>query len=179
MEFMGHFFHQIKCTAMGTPMGTPMAVNFANFFMSRFENKLLQDYEKQTGLKPALWQRFIDDIFLVWVGDEKGLKHFLTFCNNFHDTAGYSSKIMFTYSHSPKSVSFLDTLVTLEKNGVLSTNLYPKPTASHFYLHYSSYHNPHVIKSLPNSQLMRIFRICTYKADYWKHAKAYINFFVE
>ena len=37
MEFLGRYFHQI----LGTAMGTPMAVNFANLFMSRFEESLL------------------------------------------------------------------------------------------------------------------------------------------
>ena len=66
MSFNGRFFHQIK----GTAMGTPMAVSYANIFMSEFEQRLLHDYEQGYKRKPALWLRFIDDIFLVWIGDE-------------------------------------------------------------------------------------------------------------
>ena len=79
MSFNGGFFHQIKETAMGTPM----AVSYANIFMSEFEQRLLQDYEQRQKHKPALWLRFIDDIFLVWIGDEALLKSFLKYCNEY------------------------------------------------------------------------------------------------
>ena len=79
MSFNGRFFHQIKEMAMGTPM----AVSYANIFMSEFEQCLLQDYEQRYKHKPALWLRFIDDIFLVWIGDEASLKSFLKYYNKY------------------------------------------------------------------------------------------------
>ena len=45
-------------------MGTPMAVNFANIFMSKFEEKMLNEFESIYVLRSALWLRFIDDIFV-------------------------------------------------------------------------------------------------------------------
>mgnify|MGYP001796548552 CR=1 FL=1 len=45
------------------------------------------------------------------------------------------------------------------------------------YLHSSSFHPPHLIKSLPKSQFIRIRRICTHKKDYWEHARAFISFY--
>ena len=59
LRFGSRFFHQIK----GTAMGTPMAVNFANIFMSKFEEETLNEFQSIYGLRPALWLRFIDDIF--------------------------------------------------------------------------------------------------------------------
>ena len=64
-------------------MGTPMAVNFANLFMAKFEEEMLAEYEKQHGLKPNTWLRYIDDIFFIWCGTEESLKHFINFCNTF------------------------------------------------------------------------------------------------
>ena len=64
-------------------MGTPMAVNYANLFMGRFEERLLAEYEKETGNRPAVWLRFIDDVFIVWKGEEKDFKHFIAFCDSF------------------------------------------------------------------------------------------------
>ena len=82
MSFNGRFFHQIK----GTAMGTSMAVSYANIFMSEFKQRLLHDYEQGYNRKPALWLRFIDDIFLVWIGDEASLKSFLKYCNEYSKT---------------------------------------------------------------------------------------------
>ena len=44
-------------------MGTPMAVTFANILISKFEEEMLDDFQSIHGLRPALWLRFIDDIF--------------------------------------------------------------------------------------------------------------------
>ena len=65
MNFLNRFFHQIK----GTAMGTPMAVNFANLFMSKFEQDLLAEHERKYNQSPHTWIRFINDIFLIWSGD--------------------------------------------------------------------------------------------------------------
>ena len=73
LRFGDRFFQQIK----GTAMGTPMAVNYANLFMGRFEERLLAEYEKETGNRPAVWLRFVDDVFIVWKGEEKDFKHFI------------------------------------------------------------------------------------------------------
>ena len=44
-------------------MGTPMAVNFANIFMSKFEEEMLDEFQSIYSLRPALWLHFIDDSF--------------------------------------------------------------------------------------------------------------------
>ena len=77
-------------------MGTPMAVNFANLFMARFEEDMLQEYFVQHGIRPHTWLRYIDDIFFVWTGTEESLKHFLDFCNTFADRSEMKSNIKFT-----------------------------------------------------------------------------------
>ena len=58
--FDGHYFLQIK----GTAMGTSMAVGYANIFMSVFESNMLLEYQKRYNCKPTSWLRFID-IFLI------------------------------------------------------------------------------------------------------------------
>lgn len=150
-------------------MGTPMAVNFANLFMCKFETDLLNKYEQNFGKRPSLWLRFIDDVFFIWQYDEESLKHFIAFCNDFSNSEGHKSHIKFTSHFSKETVNFLDTSVTLGLDGTLSTRLFDKPTASHRFLHRSSYHTPHVLKSLPKSQFIRIRRICTFDVDYWSN----------
>ena len=109
MSFNGRFFHQIKETVMDTPM----AVSYTNIFMSEFEQHLLQDYEQRYKHKPALWLRFIDDIFLVWIGDEASLKSFLKYCNEYSKSRDMSPNIKFSYSYSLSAVSLLDLKVII------------------------------------------------------------------
>ena len=131
--FGGRFFQQIK----GTAMGTPMAVNYANF-MGRFEQELLNSYEEQHGKRPALWLRFIDDVFVVWQGTVEEFNHFIRFCDDFSTINKFKSNIRFTASPPSKSADFLDTRVHINEDGTLSTDLYMKPTASDQYLHRNS-----------------------------------------
>ena len=58
-KFLEKHYHQIT----GTAMGTPMAPGWANAFMGQVERGLLRQYEEETGLRPAIWFRFLDDIF--------------------------------------------------------------------------------------------------------------------
>lgn len=173
--FGGRFFQQIK----GTAMGTPMAVNYANCFMGKFEQELLSSYEEQHGKRPALWLRFIDDVFVVWQGTIEEFNHFIRFCDEFATSKKLKSNIRFTSSPPSKSAEFLDTRVLVNDDGTLSTDLYTKPTASHQYLHRNSYHTKHVTSSLPKSQFMRIRRICSRVSDYDRHANAFMEYFMK
>ena len=174
MKFTSRIFHQVK----GVAMGTPMAVNFSTLFMTKFEQLLLNEYEKSYGVKPFVWLRYIDDIFMVWTGTEKSLQHFLEFANQFSKQQGMKSTITFKAHYSQHSVNFLDTSITLE-HGNLVTNLYTKNTAAHDYVRHSSYHPKHTLRSLPKSQFMRIRRICSKSQDYKIHAQNFIQHFIK
>ena len=175
MSFNGRFFHQIK----GTAMGTPMAVSYANIFISEFEQCLLHGSEQRYKCKPALWLRFIDDIYSVWIDDEASLKSFLKYCNEYSKSRDMSSNIKFSYLCSLLTVSFLDFKVTIEKDGFLPTALFSKPSATFQYLSARSNHPPHTIKALPKSQFICIHRISSSTTDYWTHATKFIKFFTK
>ena len=59
------------------------------------------------------------------------------------------------------SVDFLDTTVTLNPNGNLSTKMYVKPTDATRYLHQRSDHSPHTFYSIPFSQFRRAVVLCS------------------
>ena len=46
----------------GTAIGTRMAPAYANLFMHHLESQLLN----LAPVKPYLWLRYIDDIFMIW-----------------------------------------------------------------------------------------------------------------
>ena len=101
-------------------MGTKLAPSYANLFMGRLEQKLLQGCI----VKPTTFLRFIDDIFLIFPGTEPELETFQEYCNSIHPT------IKFTAEWSLTDVVFLDTIVKREGNA-LYTDLYTKETDTH------------------------------------------------
>ena len=118
--------------------------------MTVLEEKILNKVKK----KPNVWWRYIDDIFFIWEHGEESLKEFLNEINSFHST------IKFTADWSKEKVNFLDVEVTLN-NGVLSTDLFVKPTDTHQFLDPTSCHPYHCKKGIPYSQTLRLNRICS------------------
>ena len=145
-EHNGQFFRQKR----GTAIGTKMAPQYAIIFMAELEEKLLENYH----LKPEVWWRYIDDIFMVWEHGEESLQEFIKYLNSQH------SSIKFTFEYSSKSVNFLDVQVIRVKDKLV-TDLYVKPTDTHQYLDASSCHVFHSKRAIPYSQALRLNRICS------------------
>ena len=141
-------------------MGTKLAPSFANLFMGNFEDKFVYTYK----LKPLIWKRFIDDVFLIWTYGQSELDIFVKYLNNCHDT------IKFTAETSTITANFLDVTVNRENDGTIATTLYCKPTDSHNYLLFSSEHPRHILNGIPYSQMLRVRRICTKREDYLANA---------
>ena len=172
-RFKDNFYTQIK----GTCMGTPMAPNYANIFMDKFEQGMLDRFYKKTGKRPLIWWRYIDDIFFIWNNDENSLNEFIHFAQTYSESQGMRSKINFTVNHSVEEVSFLDVLVK-KKGNKLVTSVYSKPTDSHLYLSQQSNHPKHMIKNIPKSQFLRLRRICSDNSDFINQCSKYIKYFV-
>ena len=66
-QFEDKYFLQIK----GTAMGTRMAPSYANLFMGKLENKILE--QAQDSKCPSFYRRFIDDVFGIWFYGEDSL----------------------------------------------------------------------------------------------------------
>ncbi|XP_063955552.1 uncharacterized protein LOC135154173 [Lytechinus pictus] len=143
-EFNEKYYLQCK----GTAMGTKMAPAYANLYMAVLE----EDFLSKCSLKPSLYIRYIDDIFLIWPHTEDDLA---SFHNAFN---AHNPNIQFTIENSREKIHFLD--VNVSKNGdSLSTSVYIKPTDSFSYLEYNSFHPSHTKKSIVYSQLLRYKRI--------------------
>jgi hypothetical protein len=103
--------------------------------------------------KPLSWFRFIDDVDMKWTESEENLDRFFDHANNVHPT------IKLTHETSRNNISFLDTYTTCE-NGIMSTDIYNKPTDKHQYLSPQSCHPKHCTNSIPYSQVLRIIQLC-------------------
>ena len=154
-EFNDRFYKQ----KLGTAIGTKFAPAYANLFMTRLEERLMDTFAD----KPLVWMRFIDDIFFIWTHGEDRLKLFIDHLNSSHDT------IKFTSEHSTESISFLDVTVKVGEGGVLMTDLFCKPTDTHQFLHKKSCHPWHTKKAIPYSQALRYRRICSDDRQFKEH----------
>lgn len=65
----------------------------------------------------------------------------------------------FTMHYSEVEVSFLDTLVKINDQGLLEIDLYRKPTDRNGLLHFANNHPEATKRSLPCSQFKRVERI--------------------
>ena len=162
-SFNGDHYLQIG----GTDMGTATAPNYANIFMDRFETKALANWP----LKPMIWLRFIDDIFMIWTHGSDKLEEFITYLNGIHPT------IKFTHETSPTQIDFLDRTVKINQSRFLYTTIYEKPTDTHLYLHYTSAHHAPSKTKGPYGQFLRLRRICTYDHDFEANSEKLISYY--
>ena len=155
-KFNNDHYLQIK----GTAMGTKMIPAYANISMDAIETSFLSS----SPLKPSIYYRYIDDIFLIWPNGNDSLTHFLEHANNILQS------IKFTHERSKTKLPFLDVSVQIAQNKIFPT-LHKEPTDSHSYLHYNSCHPVHIMNSIIYSQFLRYKRICTRNTDFINDSK--------
>ena len=130
-KFANKHFLQLYRTAMGTKA----AVAFANIFMAKIENQILQ----QSKHKPLEWVRFIDDIASFWDVPIDEVKQFIEEANRFHPT------IKFTASISCTEATFLNTTIykgnRFKQQGILDVQ-------THFSIHTSNQATHQVLKKV-------------------------------
>lgn len=141
---------------LGTAMGTSAACMWATIYFAVHETrKLLPDY------KPSLlfMKRFIDDIFLIWIGDDAEYKCFQVDTNNFGiltwDFGGGLSD----------SVDFLDLTISID-NGKISTKTFQKDLNLYQYIMPTSAHPPWMMPGIIYSLMKKYKRQNTYEHDY-------------
>lgn len=94
--------------------------------------------------------RYIDDVFFTSNESEEKVKQLLEAANNFHPN------IKLEY-HIGKNIPFLDVLVQ-NKNGILESSIYHKPSAEPTVLSFLSDHPRHVFRNVIQTTLTRAMR---------------------
>ena len=147
-EFNGEFYLQTR----GVPMGNIMAPSYSGIFMGELEQKIIQPHTD----KIKLWIRYIDDILILWSGNQEEFQSFLLNCNKLHPT------IKFTGECSPSERHFLDVTIykgtNFQNKQILDTKTYTKPTNKQTYVHSSSFHPKGTGKSIALGEAHRILR---------------------
>ena len=155
-EFNGEIFLQIS----GTAMGKKFAPSYANIFMANWETEALQTCYQ----KPAIYLRYLDDIFLVWDHGEENFWNFFNILNNHHPSIRLTARV------EKQSIDFLDVTIFKDddhtQTGKLETKVFFKTTDTHQLLHKDSFHPKHTFAGIIKSQIMRFYRICSRTIDF-------------
>ena len=140
---------------VGTAMGTKAAPPYANLFMGSQEETIREAFIRAI----PFWKRFIDDIFLIFLGITNQLQSLQDFMNRLHPT------IKFTFQHSTQQISFLHMAIQIGANRKLSTTLFRKPTDCTALLHFHSNHSLKCKESIVFSQALRLQMITYYRKN--------------
>lgn len=114
----------------------------------------------------------LDDILLLWNGDEESLNDFMATLND------NEMGIVLTYEVSSTVIHFLDLEISIV-NHQLITKTFFKPTDRNGYIPVDSRHYSPWLKSVPCSQLLRIRRNCTDLPEFFVQANTLKSKFVE
>ena len=111
-------------------MGIKATPPYVNIFMDENEETVREVFIWAI----LFWKRFINDIFLIFLGTTNQLQPLQDFMNHLHTT------IKLTFQHSTKQISFLDMKIQIGADRKLSTRLYRKTTDCAAPLHFHSNH---------------------------------------
>ena len=145
---------------VGTATGTTVAPTYANLVMGFLETNLYNLILEKFGGEVYFyvkknWLRFLDDGFILWKKSFGDISDFINILNSLDEN------LNFTHEVNTEKIAFLNVLIYKEK-GTIQTDMYYKPTDSHDYLPFESYHPRHVKDNIPYT-LARM--ICTIVSD--------------
>lgn len=141
----GEMYVQVDGVAMGSPLG-PL---FANFYLGSIEEKV---FHLNNDLKPELYCRYVDDIFLT-VADLNQLE-------SLKNTFESNSCLKFTYEMNENILPFLDVSIN-RINNIFSTNVHIKETNPGFCMNGISECPERYKRSVINAYVNRAFTHCS------------------
>ena len=153
-SFRGEIYFQ----CFGIAMGSPVSPLVANFFMEWLEGEV--NTKATSDIKPRMWKRYVGDVLaIISVGKSDELNLYL---NSIDQTGNIKCTCE---QPSNNSIAFLDTLITRESNGHITTTVYRKATHTNQYLNYTSHHPLQHKLSVPRTLLHRCDTIVSNKKD--------------
>ena len=105
-------------------MGSSLSPIVVNIFMESFEEEALETAPHS----PSLWKRSVDDTFVILEAQYKD--EFFHHINSLDDNIKFTAKT----TKADGAMPSLNTLITPQSVGSLSTTVYRKPTHTNQYL---------------------------------------------
>jgi len=121
----------------GAAMGSPVSTAITNLYMEEFEERAIATVT----YKPKTWRQYVDDTFTIL--DKDHVDSFLQHLNSQQPIIHFTMEI-----EKDNTIPFLDTSVSRDSNGRLTTRVYRKPTHTDQYLVYVSHHPQSVKRSI-------------------------------
>ena len=186
-QFQDRIYFQKHGIAMGNVAGGALA----NTYLLQWESNFLKDPQLAPHLK--FYQRYFDDGFLVWQGDERTLVEFLDRMNNI------DHHIKITHQFSVESIQYLDIEIRINQRECIlcnqqgpskcfnsicksfvpfQTRSFRKPIATDSYLNFNSAHPFHLRANLPHSILFRAFLTSSDLQTYMRAKQQIFDFFI-
>ena len=134
----------------GAAMGSPVSAVIANLYMESFEEQAIPT----SSYKPTIWKRYVDDTFTIL--DRGNVDDFLQHLNNQQPSIRFTME-----TENNNKLAFLDTAVSREPDGRLTTSVYRKPTHTDQYLAYDSHHPQSVKRGIVKCLYERAKRLVT------------------
>ena len=163
-EYDGNIYKQ----KFGVAMGSPLSPILANLCMEFFEKRYIETLPED--IKPKFWVRYVDDIFIIFQGDDEQLNNLLDTVNSLLPS------IKFTIEHEDGgTLPFLDVHVIHDSTtSSFSFKVYRKTTNKENYIHFFSCHSHKVKVNVVTNMFSRAYRICDplHLDDEIKHIKA-------
>ena len=167
----------------GAGIGQPQAASYAGIFMSFVEEEGLRRWARRGRANPSVarrkgrqwrlgdraevdfWRRFRDDCLGLWRGTEAEFRMFIATLNSVDPNIKFTYEIDF----AENKVAFLDTMISIEGDGFLQTNIYHKPNTVNQLLSPRSAHPSFVTRGSVYSLALRLRRICS-KEEWFEKA---------
>ena len=107
-------------------------------------------------IKPVMWVRYVDDIFILFKGNEDQLNRLVDFANSILPSIEFTTEIEVDFK-----LAFLDVLVIRDCNSnSLKFSVYRKSTNSESYIHFYSGHSKQIKSNVIMNFAIRALRIC-------------------
>ena len=163
--FGSQFFQQLQ----GTAMGASFAAFYACLTIGYLEEtklypKLAETFgEENMEILKETYRRFMDD-GIVFLPAHIRKDTFLSILNEMHPAIEFTleeSESVIIRGKRYERLNFLDISILIDEDGFIHTDIYYKPTNSHDYLHYGSFHPEHTLKNIPFCLAKRIVVFCS------------------
>lgn len=163
--FKEELYNQINGTAMGASFAAFYACLTIGFLEeTRLFPKLRESFgEEDMNLIKDTYRRFMDD-GIVFLPEHICKDSFLSILNEMDNSIVFTleeSETVLFKNREVEKLNFLDLSVMVDKDGTTYTDVYYKPTNSHDYLHFDSFHPKHTLQNIPFCLAKRIVVFCS------------------
>ncbi len=155
MDFYFTWAGQLYRQISGLPMGSRLSPILANIFMEEVETSVLTSL----CIRPKLYVRYVDDIFIIYDSQILQLQQLLLIFNSQHPDIRLTCEM-----EQNEQLPFLDLLIRRinlpqQETTHLDIAIYRKPTHSHRYLNFSSSHPLSQKREVLSGLLLRAHRL--------------------